>query len=104
MTNKANKLDYERTLAKMETLSEEEGGEEEGVLRMEEWDNLRPKNWEFDDGVKGSDGFWEGGLVGVRARSKVGREWLERVRELALAIDEESGDNEKQNSNKVCLL
>lgn len=41
----------------MEPLSEEE---EEGIVEKEEWDSLRPKNWEFD-GAEGSGRFWEDG-------------------------------------------
>jgi len=79
-----------RTLAKMKPLLNEEG-EEEVVLEMEEWDNLRPKNWELN-GVEVSDDdkFW--GWINV------GKELVGRVRE-ALAMDEE-----EQSGNMLCCV
>lgn len=72
------------TLAKMKPpLSEEE--EEEGILEMEEWDNLRPKKSELLNVVEGSDGVWR----------EVGIKWVGRVvrEEGLVVIDEEQSGN-----------
>jgi hypothetical protein len=61
--------------------------EEEGVLKMEEWDNLRPRKWELNEVEEGSDEvFWKDGRWGMVEKELVGR-----VRE-ELAMEEQSGN------------
>jgi len=74
----------------MKALLNEEG-EEEVVLEMEEWDNLRPKNWELNGvEVRDDDMFW--GWINV------GKELVGRVRE-ALAMEDE-----EQSGNILCCV
>ena len=68
--------------------------EDEGIDETEEWDNLRPKNWEFD-GVEGNGRFWEDGWLGEWVRSKVGTQWFGTVRD---AI------GEKRNGKMILVL
>jgi hypothetical protein len=68
-------------------LNEEEEEEVEGVLKMEEWDNLRPRKGELNEVEEGSDEvFWKDGRWGMVEKELVGR-----VRE-ELAMEEQSGN------------